>query len=206
MADRRQMARSGARNDHFPDRTPGVLRRRHGGARNPGWTPATPVAHAPNFVCGVINLRGIVLPIIDFAARLGFPRPNRPPVTPFWSSQIDDQTIGLLVEGVSEILTISQDLIQPTPDVASQDGQGFRQRHRRHRRTHDQPDRARRDLAAGARREPRRNRLRRFGRAWRKWRFYRCRWAPAALCLTHFARQPGQNLCRNHRCKRKFSL
>jgi purine-binding chemotaxis protein CheW len=32
--------------------------------------------------------------------------------------QIDDQTVGLLVEGVSEILTISQDLIQPTPDVA----------------------------------------------------------------------------------------
>jgi chemotaxis signal transduction protein len=36
-----------------------------------GWTPATPVAHAPAFVSGVINLRGTVLPIIDFAARLG---------------------------------------------------------------------------------------------------------------------------------------
>ncbi|TPW03517.1 MAG: purine-binding chemotaxis protein CheW, partial [Alphaproteobacteria bacterium] len=35
------------------------------------WTPATPLAHAPSYVCGVINLRGAVLPIIDFAARLG---------------------------------------------------------------------------------------------------------------------------------------
>jgi len=39
--------------------------------------------------------------------------------------QIGNQMIGLLVEGVSEILTISQDLIQPTPDVASQMAKDF---------------------------------------------------------------------------------
>ena len=48
------------------------------------WTPATPIAHAPSYVAGVINLRGTVLPIIDFAARLGFPPPNRPPATRSW--------------------------------------------------------------------------------------------------------------------------
>jgi purine-binding chemotaxis protein CheW len=84
------------------------------------WTPATPVAHAPSFVCGVINLRGTVLPIIDFAARLGFP-PTEPTTRhAILVVQINNQTIGLLVEGVSEILTISRDVIQPTPDVASQ--------------------------------------------------------------------------------------
>jgi purine-binding chemotaxis protein CheW len=36
-----------------------------------GWTPATALPHAPSFLCGVINLRGIVLPIVDLAARLG---------------------------------------------------------------------------------------------------------------------------------------
>ena len=36
-----------------------------------GWTPATAVPHAPGFVRGVINLRGIVLPIVDLADRLG---------------------------------------------------------------------------------------------------------------------------------------
>ena len=82
------------------------------------WTPATPVAHAPSFVCGVINLRGIVLPIIDFAVRLGFPATQPTNRHAILVVQIRDQTVGLLVEGVSEILTISRDLIQPTPDVA----------------------------------------------------------------------------------------
>lgn len=90
-----------------------------------GWTPATPVAHAPGFVSGVINLRGTVLPIIDFAVRLGFP-PTKPTTRhAILVVQIGDQMIGLLVEGVSEILTISQDLIQPTPDIASQMAKEF---------------------------------------------------------------------------------
>ncbi len=89
------------------------------------WTPATPVAHAPSFMCGVINLRGMVLPIIDFAARLGFPATEASTRHAILVVQIGDQTIGLLVEGVSEILTISQDLIQPTPDVASKMAKDF---------------------------------------------------------------------------------
>src|SRR5258708_23426624 len=60
------------------------------------WAPATPVAHAPGFVCGVINLRGTVLPIIDFAARLGLP-PTEPTTRhAILVVQIKDQTIGLL--------------------------------------------------------------------------------------------------------------
>jgi purine-binding chemotaxis protein CheW len=89
------------------------------------WTPATPVAHAPSFMCGVINLRGTVLPIIDFAARLGFP-PTEPSTRhAILVVQIGDQTIGLLVEGVSEIMTIAQERIQPTPDVASKMAKDF---------------------------------------------------------------------------------
>ena len=89
------------------------------------WTPATPVAHAPGFVCGVINLRGKVLPIIDFAARLGFPPTAPTSRHAILVVEINGQTIGLLVEGVSEILTISQDCIQPTPHVASQMAKEF---------------------------------------------------------------------------------
>ncbi len=42
-----------------------------------GWSPATPIPHAPKFVRGVVNLRGAVLPIIDLAQRFGFPCRNR---------------------------------------------------------------------------------------------------------------------------------
>ena len=89
------------------------------------WTPATPIAHAPSYVAGVINLRGTVLPIIDFAARLGFPPAEPTTRHAILVAQIGEQTVGLLVEGVSEILTITEDLIQPTPDVASEIAREF---------------------------------------------------------------------------------
>lgn len=83
------------------------------------WSPATPLAHAPDYVAGVINLRGAVLPIIDFAARLGLPRSTPSTRHAILVTQVRDQMIGLLVEGVSEILTVTDDMIQRTPDVGS---------------------------------------------------------------------------------------
>jgi purine-binding chemotaxis protein CheW len=76
-------------------------------------------------MCGVINLRGAILPIIDLAARLGFPPAQPTTRHAILVIQIRAETIGLLVEGVSEILTISQDLIQPTPDAASETAKAF---------------------------------------------------------------------------------
>jgi purine-binding chemotaxis protein CheW len=73
----------------------------------------------------VINLRGAVLPIIDFAARLGLQATAPTTRHAILVVQIRNQTVGLLVEGVSEILTIAQELIQPTPDVASQTAKDF---------------------------------------------------------------------------------
>lgn len=89
------------------------------------WTPATPVAHSPHFMCGVINLRGTVLPIIDLAVRLGLPPTVPTSRHAILVVEVGQQVIGLLVEGVSEILTISQDAVQPAPDVSSQMARDF---------------------------------------------------------------------------------
>lgn len=85
-----------------------------------GWTPATPVPGAPSYVRGVINLRGAVLPILDLAARLGLPpaEPGARHVTIV--ARIGHQTVGLLVDAVSDILSVSEGAIQPTPDAASE--------------------------------------------------------------------------------------
>jgi purine-binding chemotaxis protein CheW len=85
------------------------------------WTPATPLAHAPAFMIGVINLRGAVLPIIDFALRLGFPPTEPSSRHAILVVQVGKQAAGLLVEEVSEILTITPDLVQPTPDFCVQE-------------------------------------------------------------------------------------
>lgn len=43
------------------------------------WTPATPLPQVPHYVSGVVNLRGTVLPVIDLAARLGWPATDPTP-------------------------------------------------------------------------------------------------------------------------------
>ncbi len=85
-----------------------------------GWTPVTPMPHAPSYVLGVLNLRGAVLPIIDMSARLGM-KPAEPTVRHvIIVAQVKHKIVGLLVEAVSDILTIKDENIQPTPDVSSE--------------------------------------------------------------------------------------
>ncbi|EJJ29770.1 MULTISPECIES: chemotaxis protein CheW [unclassified Rhizobium] len=84
-----------------------------------GWTPATAMPHSPSYMIGVINLRGAVLPIIDLSGRLGMK-----PVDPtarhvIIVAQVRRKTVGLLVDAVSDILTVNEDDIQPTPEISS---------------------------------------------------------------------------------------
>jgi purine-binding chemotaxis protein CheW len=90
-----------------------------------GWTPATALPHSPAFVRGVINLRGAVLPIVDLAARLGLPAIEANSRNVVIVAQIGRQIVGLLVDAVSEILTVAEEAIQPTPDVASEMAKTF---------------------------------------------------------------------------------
>ncbi len=83
-----------------------------------GWTPATPLPHSPDYVRGVINLRGAVLPVVDLAARLGLRTTEPSARHVIIVSRIGDQLVGLLVDAVSDILTVTEDTMQPTPDVA----------------------------------------------------------------------------------------
>ena len=84
-----------------------------------GWTPATPLPHAPSYVLGVINLRGAVLPIINLSIRLGM-KPVEPEARHvIIVAQVGAKVVGLLVEAVSDILTVSDDNIQPTPEISS---------------------------------------------------------------------------------------
>jgi purine-binding chemotaxis protein CheW len=85
-----------------------------------GWTPATALPQAPAFVRGVINLRGAVLPIVDLGARLGLGAADPTARHVIIVAQVEKQIVGLLVDAVSDILTVSDDMIQPTPDVASE--------------------------------------------------------------------------------------
>jgi len=84
-----------------------------------GWTPATPMPHAPPYVRGVINLRGAVLPIVDLSARLGMKDAEPTARHVIIVAQVKNRVVGLLVEAVSDILTITDENIQPVPEVSS---------------------------------------------------------------------------------------
>lgn len=83
-----------------------------------GWTPATPLPQSPDYVKGVINLRGAVLPIVDLSCRLGLGGVTPSARHVIIVARVGSRTIGLLVEAVSDILSVSDDQIQATPDIA----------------------------------------------------------------------------------------
>lgn len=85
-----------------------------------GWTMATPLPHAPTYVRGLINLRGTVLPVIDLAVRFGFEQREPSARSVIIVAEVGGQLVGLLVDAVSDILPISSESIQPTPDVSSE--------------------------------------------------------------------------------------
>lgn len=85
-----------------------------------GWTPATPMPHAPSYMRGAINLRGAVLPIVDLSARLGMKETEPSARHVIIVAQMKSRMVGLLVEAVSDILTITDENIQPVPEVSSE--------------------------------------------------------------------------------------
>jgi purine-binding chemotaxis protein CheW len=83
-----------------------------------GWSAVTPLPQSPAYMRGVINLRGAVLPIMDLAARLGLPVNEISVRSVIVVVKVGDRLIGLLVDAVSDILSITSSLIQPPPDLA----------------------------------------------------------------------------------------
>ena len=90
-----------------------------------GWTPATPLPHSPGYVRGVINLRGAVLPVMDMSLRLGMAPTDPSQRHVIIVIQIGNQLVGLLVDSVSDILTVPASSIQPAPDVSKEMDRDF---------------------------------------------------------------------------------
>lgn len=83
------------------------------------WSPTTRLPRVPHYVAGVVNLRGSVLPVIDLAARLGWEATEPTPRHAIIVAQMNNQTCGLIVESVSDIVTIPNDALQPPPVTAN---------------------------------------------------------------------------------------
>jgi purine-binding chemotaxis protein CheW len=85
-----------------------------------GWTPATPVPHAPAFLLGVINLRGAVMPVINLGARLGMETSQPTARHVIIVAKVGDQSVGLVVDAVCETFAVRPEQIQPVPDMGGE--------------------------------------------------------------------------------------
>lgn len=87
------------------------------------WNGATPLPNTREFVRGVINLRGTIVPIFDLRARFGDGQtsPSKTHVVVVLS--VGEKWVGILVDAVSDILTISEDDIHSVPESNSSDNE-----------------------------------------------------------------------------------
>lgn len=90
-----------------------------------GWTHPTPLPHAPECMMGVINLRGTVLPIIDLSQRLGNGPTDANARNVIIVVEVGSHLAGLLVDAVSDILTLNTSSFQPPPEMPGQSGTAF---------------------------------------------------------------------------------
>ena len=90
-----------------------------------GWTTATALPHTPGFMKGVINLRGAVLPIVDLGARIGLTTTDPTARHVIMVINHGARTLGLLVDAVSDIIDVTADMVQPTPDIACDQVKSF---------------------------------------------------------------------------------
>lgn len=85
----------------------------------------TAVPHTPSFVEGVTNLRGKVLPVIDLRKRFGLPVSATSRETRIVVTEMEQSTVGMLVDAVSEVLHVSADAIHPPSPILSTADTGF---------------------------------------------------------------------------------
>ena len=90
-----------------------------------GWTAETPLPNSPPFVRGIINLRGQVVPIFDLRIRLG--AEATPPTAIHVVIVVEAAAgfYGLLVDSVSDILTLADAELQPVPATSIDTDHGF---------------------------------------------------------------------------------
>lgn len=90
-----------------------------------GWSEVTPLPNQPEYVRGVLNLRGTMVPIIDLRCRFGQGLTEATPMHVVIIVHVDDRPVGLLADRVLDIVAAQAGAIQPVPALAQTAGVQF---------------------------------------------------------------------------------
>ncbi|WP_298927393.1 chemotaxis protein CheW [uncultured Ramlibacter sp.] len=83
------------------------------------YEPPTHIANAPGFIKGVVNLRGVIVPVIDLRMALGCASVEYNDFTVVIVLNVRGRVVGVVVDSVSDVLELSQDNIRPAPDMVA---------------------------------------------------------------------------------------
>ena len=82
-----------------------------------GYEPPTRIANAPHVIKGVVNLRGVIVPVVDLRIKLGCEKVEYNGFTVVIVLNVHGRVVGAVVDSVSDVLELSQDLIKPAPEM-----------------------------------------------------------------------------------------
>lgn len=78
----------------------------------------TRIANAPSFIKGVVNLRGVIVPVVDLRIKLGCEKVEYNGFTVVIVLNVRGRVVGAVVDSVSDVLELAGDLIKPAPEMS----------------------------------------------------------------------------------------
>jgi len=84
-----------------------------------GYESVTRIANTPEYIKGVVNLRGIIVPIVDMRIKLNLGTPTYDQFTVVIILNVGRSTVGMVVDSVSDVITLNAKDIKPAPEMAS---------------------------------------------------------------------------------------
>ncbi|HRK79193.1 MAG: chemotaxis protein CheW [Hydrogenophilales bacterium 17-64-11] len=86
-----------------------------------GYEPVTRIANAPDFIKGVVNLRGIIVPVVDMRIKFSLGTPTYDQFTVVIILNIGGRVMGMVVDSVSDVTTLSPNQVRPAPEMGTFD-------------------------------------------------------------------------------------
>ncbi len=83
------------------------------------YEPPTRIANSPGFIKGVVNLRGVIVPIVDLRLKLGCDTAEYNAFTVVIVLNVRGRVVGAVVDSVSDVLELTRDVIKPAPEMNS---------------------------------------------------------------------------------------
>lgn len=84
-----------------------------------GYDTVTRIANAPAFIKGVVNLRGVIVPIVDMRIRFNLGDPSYNQFTVVIILNVAGRIVGMVVDSVSDVITLSPEQIKPAPEMGT---------------------------------------------------------------------------------------